>query len=90
VDEQRTARRYQVWRGGRLALDVRGEPGVLVSVSAAPPPPGTPPATHPFATGTAFVAEHEGELGALLRDARDLDAFLAAVVRAGYQVDEVG
>ena len=58
-------------------------------MSAPPPLPGQPPATHPFATATAYVAEWEGELGAMLRAAPDLDAFLAAATGAGYRVEEV-
>ena len=83
-------RRYRLWRDGRLALDLVAEPGILVSTSAPPPLPGRGPATHPFATATAYVAEWEGELGTLLREASDLDAFLAAVTQLGYSVEEVG
>jgi hypothetical protein len=81
VTDAAAPRRYRLWRDGRLALDVTGEPGILVSTSAPPPLPGQPPATHPFATATAYVAEWEGQLGALLRESSDLDAFLAEAGR---------
>jgi hypothetical protein len=90
VTERTVPRRFRLWRDGRLALEVADEPGILVSTSAPPPLPGQGPATHPFATATAYVAEWEGELGTLLREAPDLDTFLAQAVALGYTVDEVG
>jgi hypothetical protein len=82
-------RHIRLWREGRLALELLGRPGPLVSTSAPPPLPGQAPPPHPFATATAFVAEWEGELGTLLRGSPDLDAFLAAVGPLGYTVEEV-
>jgi hypothetical protein len=82
-------RRIRLWRDGRLALELTAEPGVLVSTSAPPPLPGQPPATHPWATATAHVAEWEGRLGELLREAPDLEAFADAVRAEGYVVEEV-
>jgi hypothetical protein len=82
-------RTYQLWRDGRLALQVTDRPGILVSTSAPPPLPGQGPVTHPFATASAYVPEWEGELGAWLREATDLDAFLERAAAAGYAVVEV-
>lgn len=82
------ARHLRVFRDERLALDLVGRPGILVSLSAPPPRPGEPAVTHPFATATFMTAETEGELGRLLRGADTLDAFVAATVRAGYRVEE--
>jgi hypothetical protein len=82
-------RHFRLSRDGRLALDVVETPGILVSTSAPPPLPGQAPATHPFATATAYVAEWEGELGEMLRAAPDLDAFLAVASARGYAVEEV-
>lgn len=79
--------RYRVLRDGQIVLVVRGEPGVLVSVSVPPPLPGARLVTHPFATATFSAPEQEGVLGSLLRDAPDLAAFLAAVERAGFTVE---
>ncbi|WP_127794309.1 hypothetical protein [Agromyces sp. LHK192] len=82
-----SARSFRLFRDDRLVLEVRDEPGILVSVSAPPPLPGTGPVTHPFATATFHSAQDEGELGGLLRGASDLDAFLAAAEAAGYRVE---
>jgi hypothetical protein len=89
MTEAPAPRRIRLWRDGRLALELTGEPGIMVSTSAPPPLPGRGPVTHPFATATAHVAEWEGELGVLLREAPDLDAFLAAAASRGYEVEEV-
>ncbi len=86
--EPSAPRRFRLWREGRLALELTEEPGILVSTSAPPPLPGQGPVIHPFATATAHVAEWEGELGIRLREASDLDAFLAAVALLGYSVEE--
>ena len=80
-------RRYQVFAGDQLALDLRGESGILVSTSAPPPLPGTAPVTHLFATAAFRMAENEGELGELLREAADLDSFLDAACALGYRVE---
>jgi hypothetical protein len=80
-------RRYQVFAGDRLALDLRGESGILVSTSAPPPLPGNAPVTHPFATAVFRMAENEAVLGELLREAADLDDFLEAVRGLGYRVE---
>jgi hypothetical protein len=89
VTQPDAPRRYRLWRDGRLALEVADTPGILVSTSAPPPLPGQGPATHPFATGTAFVAEWEGELGEMLLAAPDLDTFLAQASSRGYTVEAV-
>ncbi|MFF7161233.1 hypothetical protein ACFZBP_07545 [Streptomyces sp. NPDC008086] len=80
-------RSYRLLRGGRVALEIRGEPGFPVSTSAPPLPAGHSPVTHPFATASFQLAEAEGELGALLRESSDLDAFLEAAARAGYLIE---
>lgn len=82
-------RRYHVFARDRLAVEVTGRPGILVSTSVPPPLPGAAPVTHPFATASFRMAENEGELGLLLRNAPDLDAFLAAARSAGYRVEQV-
>ncbi|WP_405389739.1 hypothetical protein OG596_18720 [Streptomyces sp. NBC_01102] len=82
-------RRYRVFAGERLAVEVVGEPGVLVSSSAPPPLPGEAPVTHASMSANFRRAENEGALGLLLRNAPGLDAFLAAVRSAGYRVESV-
>ncbi|MDO9454719.1 hypothetical protein [Nocardioides sp.] len=78
---------YRVYRDDELVLDVADEPGILVSTSAPPPLPGQGPVTHAFATASFYSATTEGELGALLRGAASMDAFLDAVREAGYRVE---
>ncbi|MEU9350015.1 hypothetical protein AB0D65_03105 [Streptomyces griseoloalbus] len=80
-------RSYRLLRGGRVALEIRGEPGLLVSTSVPPLTAGHSPVTHSFATASFQLAEAEGELGALLRESSDLDAFLEAAARAGYLIE---
>lgn len=87
-DASEVTRSYRLLRGGRVALEIRGEPGLLVSTSVPPPlPAGSSPVTHSFATASFQLAEAEGELGALLRESSDLDAFLEAAARAGYLIE---
>ena len=81
--------RYRLLRDGRIAMEVAGIPGVLVSTSTPPPLPGTAAVTHAFATATFHLASQEGELGALLRGATDLGSFLDAVVLRGFVVERV-
>ncbi|MFI1574182.1 hypothetical protein ACH4VQ_25620 [Streptomyces anulatus] len=45
--------------------------------------------THPFATANFRLAEAEGELGALLHESSDTDAFLKAADRAGYRIESI-
>jgi hypothetical protein len=87
--EPATPRRFRLYREGRLALEIRDQPGIMVSTSAPPPLPGRGPVTHPFATATAYVAEWEGQLGAMLRGAPSFDAFLDEVAAAGYEIRRV-
>jgi hypothetical protein len=77
---------YSVYWDDQLVLVVRDEPGILISRSAAPPPPGTPPAMHPFLTGTAYLPEHEGTLREALERSSDFDGFVAELERLGYRV----
>ncbi|MGW6943856.1 hypothetical protein ACWGF3_33280 [Streptomyces xanthophaeus] len=82
-------RSYRLLRGERVVLEIRGEPGLLVSTSLPPPVAGDPPVMHAFATASFHMAEAEGELGALLRESPDLDAFLEAADRTGYRVESI-
>jgi hypothetical protein len=77
---------YSVYWDDQLVLVVRDEPGILISRSAAPPPPGTPPAMHPFLTGTAYLPEHEGVLREALEGSTDFDGFVRELEGLGYRV----
>lgn len=86
-DQEDRRRGYVVYDGDQLALELREGAGILVSISAPPPMPGSAPVTHPFASATFRMAANEGELGALLRAAPDLGAFLDQVEARGYRVE---
>jgi len=80
---------YQLFRGDELVLELRDEPGVLISVAAPPPLPGQAPVTHPFATAAFFQPAHDGELVPMLNNAPDLESFLETARGAGYRVEPV-
>lgn len=84
-----TAPRFRIWADGQVALELTASPGALVSTSTPPPMPGQPAPFHPWATAAFRRPEHEGILGRLLREAPDLEAYLAAVTSAGYTVEPV-
>ena len=90
-------RSFDVYRDGRLVLSVRDEPGTLRSTAppppgaGPPPPPGTPPPNaHPFLDGQAHDAVSEDELGRLLAEADSFDAYLQALLAAGYDIAAEG
>jgi hypothetical protein len=81
-------KQYHVYWQDQLVLDVRDQPGMLISTSAPPPRPGQTPPAHPFLSGSAYVPEHEGKL----RDALDASSstveFLERLRDLGYIVEE--
>jgi hypothetical protein len=90
-------RSFDVYREGRLALTVRDQPGTLRSTAppppgaGPPPPPGTPaPNAHPFLDGQAHDAVSEDQLGRLLAGAETFDAYLQALLEAGYDLAAEG
>jgi hypothetical protein len=90
-------RSFDVYRDGRLALTVRDEPGTLRSTAppppaaGPPPPPGTPPPNaHPFVDGQAHDAVSESQLGRLLSESDSFDAYLRALLDAGYEIAAEG
>ena len=90
-------RSFDVYRDGRLALTIRDEPGTLRSTAppppsgGPPPPPGTPaPNAHPFLDGQAHDAVSEGELARLLWESDSFDAYLHALLGAGYDIAAAG
>lgn len=83
-------RRFKVYKGEVLELEIVDRPGPLVSNSAPPPVPGsTPPPPHPFLSATAFVATDEGELRKLLDASSSLEEFLGKLRAKGLRVEEV-
>ena len=90
-------RGFDVYRAGRLALTVRDQPGTLRSTAppppgaGPPPPPGTPaPNAHPFLDGEAHDAVSEDQLGRLLASSESFDAYLQALLEAGYDLAAEG
>lgn len=82
------SKRYVVFKGDQVVLDVTDRPGPLISKMAPPPPPGTGPRMHPFLSATASVPEHEQLLLQVLADSRSLAEYLARLTAFGYRVIE--
>lgn len=76
---------WLVLRGDKPVLGMRNSPGLLMS-TATPPPPGTPPATHPFLTAWALDAMEEDQLRQILDHSSTFDQFVAALRKTGYRV----
>ena len=83
------AKRYDVYWGQELVLQIVDEPGLLVSRVAPPPPPGTALPMHPFLSATALVPEHEGRLREVLDSSSSLTEYLSELAALGYTVVEV-
>jgi len=80
-------RKFRVYKGDVLELEIIDRPGPLVSTSAPPPVPGAPPPPdHPFLSATAFVATDEGELRKVLDESKSLDEFLTKLRARGLRV----
>ncbi|MGZ3477390.1 MAG: hypothetical protein ACXWUG_28370 [Polyangiales bacterium] len=85
-----TGKKFKIYRGETLELDVTDTPGPLVSTSAPPPVPGSPPPKpHPFLSASAYVAADEGALRALLDESHSTAEFLDKLRARGYRVVEV-
>jgi len=82
------SKRYLVFKGDEVVLDVTDRPGPLISKTASPPPSGTGPRMHPFLSATAYVPEHEQLLLQVLADSRSLVEYLAKLTASGYRVIE--
>lgn len=83
------AKRYRILKGDMAVLDITDEPGPLTSVSAPPPPPGSPAAQpHAFLTGNALVATEEHKLRQLLLASDSTDDYLGRLREAGYTVED--
>jgi hypothetical protein len=78
------AHHWRVFDGDQPILELSDRPGPLIST--APLPPGQPPATHPFLSGTALDAGHEDQLHQLLERSHDVAEFRAALAAAGFRV----
>jgi hypothetical protein len=78
-----------VHRTGTLVLTLSSTPGVLIDGNAPPPPPGQPPARHPFLSGACSGdAPSCSQAGELLRASSSLDDFLNRLRANGFDVQE--
>src|SRR5215207_6050313 len=78
--------RYVVRRDGQDVLEIVDEPGLLISLSAGPPPPGFTPRPHEFLSGTALVATEEHNLRQILLASSSTADYIERLRAAGYKV----
>lgn len=76
---------FTVYYGPDAVLSARSEPGPITSTAA--PPPGGTVVTHPFLSGRALDAFHEGRLREILDASESADDFVRRLVAAGYRVE---
>lgn len=81
-------RRWKVYDGEELILEISDLPGPVVDVSA-PPPPGARPSFHPFLSASAYSAWHGDRLHTLLKEASSLDDFLDRLRQEKLRVEPV-
>jgi hypothetical protein len=81
----REERCFYVYDGEYLVLTIVDAPGVLCS-SAPPPPAGARPPVHSFLDAQAHDPATEDELAAILARCQDFDAYLVALIEAGYDL----
>ena len=80
--------RYRVYEKDRLVLEVTDEPGLLISATAPPPPPGQLLVRHPFASAVAYLPEREEILRRKLDNSSNIEEFLVALRALGMKVVE--
>ena len=86
-----TPRRWEARKDGVTALTISNQPGYLIDGNAPPPPPGQPPAKHPFLSATCVARDPLlcSHLGDLLRASHSLDDFLAKLGADGLEIVEL-
>lgn len=84
---QVAAKRWRVFDGDQLIMEVSDVPGPLISVAA--PPPGLRPVVHPFLSAASRSAHHEHRLKAILDAATSVPDFLDRLRAAGFVVQPV-
>lgn len=85
ASETSAAHAWRVYDGELLILELEDTPGPLLSTAL--PPPGVAPPSHPFLSGSARSAAHEGRLRELLDASRDVPSYLDALRDAGFRVE---
>jgi hypothetical protein len=81
-------RRWRVYDGQTLVLQVSDVPGAIVD-TVAPPPPGLKPTYHPFLSASAYSAPHGNRLQALLQESTSVDDYLERLRQAGFRVEPI-
>lgn len=84
---QTVAKRWRVFDGEQLIMEVSDTPGPLISVAA--PPPGLRPTMHPFLSAASRSAHHEHRLKEILDTATSVPDFLDKLRAAGFVVEPV-
>lgn len=84
---QAAAKRWRVFDGEQLIMEVSDTPGPLISVAA--PPPGLRPTMHPFLSAASRSAHHEHRLKEILDTATSVPDFLDKLRAAGFVVEPV-
>jgi hypothetical protein len=79
-----SVRRWRVYDGDLVILEMADEPGLLSST--APPPPTGHVAMHPWLTASALDAAHEDQLKRLLDQSNSVAEFIRALEAAGFRV----
>jgi hypothetical protein len=79
-----SVRRWRVYDGDLVILEMADEPGLLSST--APPPPTGHVAMHPWLTASALDAAHEDQLKRLLDQSNSVAEFIRALDAAGFRV----
>lgn len=78
-----TERRYRVYDGEELVLELSNQPGPIRSTAHSP----GPPVRHPFLSASARSAVHEAQLRKLLVASKSFDEFVAALEGAGFRLE---
>ena len=77
---------WKVYKGEETVLEVRNEPGYLVSTALLPP--GHKPVKHPFLSARALNSFEEDKLRRILEQARTFEQFLGLLRANGYRVEK--
>lgn len=81
---QAAVKRWRVFDGEQLIMEVSDAPGPLISVAA--PPPGLRPIVHPFLSAASRSAHHEHRLKEILDASTSAADFLEKLRAAGFEV----
>ena len=78
---------WTIWDRHLEVMTVTGRPGHVIS-AAAPPPGPAELSTHPFLSATSSSPLHEDPIARILAASASLEAFLAGLRAAGFEVRE--